>query len=228
MKKILIIEDDIGISSSLKLYLESSDYEVFLHTEWLYAVDKIKEIEPDLIILDLNLPWKSWDEIMKEYKKEWNIPVVMLTARSSELDKINGLELWADDYIPKPFSPRELLARINWIIRRTQDIKKADDSENLEDILKYKDIEINISRKTVIKWKENIILTSNEFDILKRLVEENWIIVSRDSIMKDIIGYDNYLYDRTVDTHIKNIRKKLGDKDLIVTIRWAWYKINVD
>lgn len=227
VKKILIIEDDIWISSSLKLYLENSNYEVYLHAEWLWAIDKINDINPDLIILDLNLPWKSWDEIIVEYRETGNIPVIMLTARSSELDKINWLELWADDYIPKPFSPRELLARINTIIRRTSDLKKGIDSHIDDDTLVCKDIEISISKKSVSKAWVPVILTSNEFDILKRLIEENWKIVSRDSIMKEIIGYDNYLYDRTVDTHIKNIRKKLDDKDFIVTIRWEWYRINI-
>lgn len=227
VKKILIIEDDIGISSSLKLYLENSNYEVFLHWEWSDAIKKILELNPDLIILDLNLPWKSWDEIIVEYRKQWNIPVIMLTARSWELDKINWLELWADDYIPKPFSPRELLARINTILRRaSSDIKKEEYIWNI-DILKCKDIEVSISKKSVTKAWNQIILTSNEFDILKKLIEEKWKIVSRETIMKDIIWYDNYLYDRTVDTHIKNIRKKLDEKDLIVTIRWEWYRINI-
>lgn len=220
MKKILIIEDDIGISSSLKLYLENSNYEVFLHYEWWDAIEKINEINPDLIILDINLPWKSGDEIIVEFRWYSNTPVIMLTARSWELDKINWLELGADDYIAKPFSPRELLARINTIIRRVWDNKK--DTEELV----CGDIVIDTAKKSVTKWWEHIVFTSNEYDILKRLIEEDWKIVSRESIMKDIIGYDNYLYDRTVDTHIKNIRKKLDDKDLIVTIRWEWYRIN--
>lgn len=219
MKKILIIEDDTWISASLKLYLENSNFEVFVHNEWLYAIDKINELKPDIIILDLNLPWKNGIDITKEYRLNWAIPIIMLTARSSELDRINWLEIWADDYIAKPFSPRELLARINTIMRRLHD-------NNLEIKDSTIDIEIDDNKKIVKrKWKI-ITLTANEYDLLKKLIDENWAIVSRETIMRDIIWYDNYLYDRTIDTHIKNLRKKLDWKDLILTIRWEGYRIN--
>lgn len=227
MKKILIIEDDKWISASLKLYLENSDFEVFLHDEWYNAIEVINNTNPDLIILDLNLPWKNGIDITREYRLIWNIPIIMLTARSSELDRINGLEIWADDYIAKPFSPRELLARINTIIRRVWDNKERDNTLNSSDIVVCWDIKINITKKTVKKLWKLITLTSNEYDILKKLIEENWNIVSREFIMKEIIWYDNYLYDRTIDTHIKNLRKKLDTKDLILTIRWEWYRINI-
>lgn len=227
MKKILIIEDDKWISASLKLYLENSDFEVFLHDEWYNAIEVINDINPDLIILDLNLPWKNGIDITREYRLIWNIPIIMLTARSSELDRINGLEIWADDYIAKPFSPRELLARINTIIRRIPEIKVENKVEEKKDILKCHDIEIDINKKIVKKQNKIISLTSNEYDILEKLFEENWNLVSREYIMKEIIWYDNYLYDRTIDTHIKNLRKKLDTKDLIVTIRWEWYRINI-
>jgi DNA-binding response OmpR family regulator len=223
MKKILIIEDDTWISSSLKLYLENSNFEVYLHNEWLEAIEKINEIIPDLIILDINLPWKSGNDIIKEFRKTSATPIIMLTARSTELDKIYGLELWADDYIAKPFSPRELLARINTIIRRITD----KDKEKNNNILTCFNIEIDTFKKVVKKSGEVITLTSNEYDILKKLVEENGKIVSREVIMKNIIWYDNYLYDRTIDTHIKNLRKKLDDKDLIITIRGEWYRVKM-
>lgn len=222
MKKILIIEDDLGISGSLKLYLENSWFEVILYSTWEKAIEFIKETLPDLIILDLNLPWKDWIEITKELRETDNTPIVMLTARTSELDKIRWLEIWADDYVAKPFSPRELLARINTIIRR---ISWLESSSNL---IKIFDLEVDLEKKIVTKNNEILPLTSNEFEILKKLIEEKWWVVSRETIMKDIIWYDNYVYDRTIDTHMKNLRKKIGSSDYITTIRWIWYRLNIN
>ena len=222
MKKILIIEDDLGISGSLKLYLENSWFEVILYSTWETAIEFIKETLPDLIILDLNLPWKDWIEITKELRETDNTPIVMLTARTSELDKIRWLEIWADDYVAKPFSPRELLARINTIIRRISWLESA------SNLIKIFDLEVDLEKKIVTKNNEILPLTSNEFEILKKLIEEKWWVVSRETIMKDIIWYDNYVYDRTIDTHMKNLRKKIGSSDYITTIRWIWYRLNIN
>lgn len=224
MKKILIIEDDKWIATSLKLYLESSDFEIALHFDWIDAIDKIKIYNPDLIILDVNLPWKDWIEITKELREFSNIPIIMLTARTWELDRITWLENWADDYIPKPFSPRELLARINTIYRRVDlqlwaNIKLGE--KNADWII------IDDIKKTAFMSWNDIWLTSNEYEILKKLSDAKWWIITRESIMKEIIWYDKYLYDRTIDTHIKNLRKKIGIKDYILTVRWEWYRINI-
>jgi len=219
MKKILIIEDDKWISASLKLYLENSNYNIELHHDWIDAVEKFKMVNPDLIILDINLPWKDWIEITDEIRNTSQVPIVMLTARWSEVDRIKWLEIWADDYIAKPFSPRELLARLNTIIRRVND-KWNSDSISFEWII------VNSDKKIVeIEWI-NIWLTWIEFEILKKIFEANWWIVTRETIMTEIIWYENYLYDRTIDTHIKNIRKKIWKKDIILTVRWEWYRIN--
>lgn len=143
----------------------------------------------------------------------------MLTARSD--DKINWLESWADDYMQKPFSPRELTARIKSILRRTKPIEKQN-----WNILVIKNITIDTDKFIIFKEWNKINLTKNEFDILKKIVSEDWKMVARETLMKDIIWYENYAFDRTIDTHIKNIRKKLGQKDLILTIRWKWYRLN--
>ena len=225
MRKILIIEDDTWISSSLKLYLENSNFEVYLHEEWSMAISVIEKIKPDLVILDLNLPLKNGIDITREYRLRGSIPIIMLTARSSELDRINWLEIGADDYIAKPFSPRELLARINTIIRRVWVEKWHEVKDQL--ILNCLDIKIDTSKKIVKKSWVKINLTANEYDILKKLILENWKILSRETIMTEIIGYDKYIYDRTIDTHIKNLRKKLDWKNIILTIRWEWYRINI-
>lgn len=224
MKKILIIEDDAWISASLKLYLENSNFDVILYNTWENAVDFIKKTKPDLIILDINLPEKDWIEITEELRKTDNTPIIMLTARDWEHDKITWLEVWADDYVAKPFSPRELLARINTIIRRTSVNENISKNEN---ILKFFDFEMDLEKNIVKKFGEIINFTSNEFELLKKLVEEKWGILSREKIMKEIIWYDNYAYDRTIDTHIKNIRKKLWEWEYILTIRWVGYRLNI-
>lgn len=219
MEKILIIEDDIWISNSLKLYLENSWYEINILNSWENAVNEILENNYDIVILDLNLPVKDGITICNEVRKTNNTPIIMLTARSD--DKINWLESWADDYMQKPFSPRELTARIKSILRRTKPIEKQN-----WNILVIKNITIDTDKFIIFKEWNKINLTKNEFDILKKIVSEDWKMVARETLMKDIIWYENYAFDRTIDTHIKNIRKKLGQKDLILTIRWKWYRLN--
>lgn len=228
MKKILLVEDDNGISNSLKLYLENSNFEVYIHDEWSKALSVISKYNPDLLILDINLPGKSGIEITKELRLTSKIPIIMLTARSWEMERITGLEIWADDYVPKPFSPRELLARINTILRRSSQTELHDEKNKIknQNIISFENIQLDISKKRVLLNGVNIACTWNEFDILKKILEEDGKIVSRETIMTEIIWYDNYLYDRTIDTHIKNLRKKLQNKDIILTIRWEWYRLN--
>lgn len=217
--KILVIEDDKWISTSLKLYLENSNFIVDLYETWHNAVEKILDWNYDLIVLDINLPIKNWIEICDEVRETSNIPIIMLTARSWEIDKIFWLEKWADDYISKPFSPRELLARINAILRR---ISKKINSN----IIEYDEIKLDLDKAIATIEEKNINLTKNEFDILKKIIQEDWKIVKRETLMTEIIWYKHYAYDRTIDTHIKNIRKKISPKDFILTIRWQWYRIN--
>jgi len=225
MQKILIIEDDIWISNSLKLYLENSNYEIILYHSWWWAIEKIKHSKPDLIILDINLPKKSWMEICSELRIFSQIPIIMLTARDSEYDRISWLENWADDYIAKPFSPRELLARIKSILKRSTKIEK-----NIEDnnTLTYKDIIIDLNKKIVLIKDSIINLTKNEYELFVKIISFNWKILSREMLMTEVLWYDKYIYDRTLDTHIKNLRKKLIKSwdDIILTIRWEWYRLN--
>jgi two-component system alkaline phosphatase synthesis response regulator PhoP len=143
----------------------------------------------------------------------------MLTARSSELDRITWLEIWADDYIAKPFSPRELLARINTIFRR------LDKSNNTNKLI-HENLTVDLDKKLVFVGEEKVNLTWNEYDLFKKIIENNWKLVSREVLMTEVMWYDNYLYDRTIDTHIKNLRKKIWIDNLILTVRWEWYRLN--
>ena len=223
MQKILIVEDDIWISNSLKMYLENSNLEVEILDTGKWAVKKIVEWDYSIIILDVNLPIMDWIEICKKVRKKSEIPVVMLTARTSEMDKIKGLEIWADDYIEKPFSPRELLARIRWILKRSAYV--IDKEENSLDI-EIANLKIYRNKRIVEVDGIEIEFTKNEFDLLLRIIEEDWKIITRETLMSEIMWYENYIHDRTLDTHIKNIRKKTSNKDLILTIRGEGYRLN--
>ena len=147
----------------------------------------------------------------------------MLTARWWEHDRINGLESGADDYIAKPFSPRELLARLQALLRR----HKKENINEEKNIISLQDIKIYTDTWEVKKWEELISFTKNEYDILLKIAEWRGKIVSRETLMKEVIWYENYVYDRTIDTHIKNIRKKLWDNEYIITVRWKWYKVKL-
>lgn len=218
MEKILIIEDDIWIANSLKLYLENSDFIALTYNSWEGALEKILEYKPNLVILDINLPVKNGIEIISELRKISDIPVIILTARWSENDKISGLENGADDYIAKPFSPRELLTRIKTILRRSH--------QNEDKSFVFQNLKLDLQKKSLEIDGKNIALTKNEYDLLERLLKENWKVISRETLMKEVMWYDNYMYDRTLDTHIKNLRKKLPNENMILTIRWEWYRLN--
>lgn len=222
MNKICIIEDDLGIAKSLKLYLENSDFQIELFHTWDGAKEFIVSQNPDLVILDVNLPVFDGIQICQSLRETSRIPVIMLTARSAEGDKIIGLDSWADDYVSKPFSPRELLARINSLLRRTQE-----KPESLQESYTYENLEIFPSKNIVKLRGEELALTKNEYDLLEKIWLAEGELVTREELMHEVIGYDNYLYDRTIDTHIKNLRKKLENKDMILTIRGKWYRLNV-
>ncbi|MDQ7009849.1 MAG: response regulator transcription factor [Candidatus Gracilibacteria bacterium] len=224
MNKLLIVEDDKGISNSLKLYLENSALKIELFYTGVGAVKKIVEGDYSAIILDVNLPGMDGIEICKNVREQSEIPIIMLTARTSEMDKVRGLEIGADDYIEKPFSPRELLARINVVLRRN--VVNLEKREEVSNIINIGNIEINKNKKIVLVEKNEINLTKNEYDILVRICKENGNVVSRETLMIDVIGYEKYIYDRTLDTHIKNIRKKINNKGLILTVRGEGYRLN--
>ncbi len=223
MQKILIVEDDLGISESLKLYLENSNFVVELYPTGENALKVIDDSQADLVILDVNLPVMDGIEICSNLRKTSSIPVIMLTARGGETDRITWLENGADDYIPKPFSPRELLARINVILRRTQ---KDEQDEIESSIISFKNVSLDTDKMVLFVDEKEVSVTKNEYDILKRIIQDDGKVVSRETIMTEVIWYEKYIYDRTIDTHIKNLRKKIGDKEMILTVRGEWYRLN--
>lgn len=221
MAKILIIEDDSWIYNPLNLYFTQSWFDVKICDNWTESIDVFTSYNPDIIILDINLPGKNGFIIAQEIRQLSNTPIIMLSARWKEEDKVAALDLWADDYVSKPFSPRELLARVNSVLKRYW----VENNKNQE-YLSFSDINMDLHNFTLYINDNEIKVTKTEFQLLKYLIEnKDWVIL-REKIMKDIMWYDNYLYDRTIDTHIKNLRKKLWNSINIETIRWLWYKVS--
>ena len=222
-EKILIVDDEINLLMVVKDYLLLEGYEVFVADNGSKALELFYEVNPDFIILDLMLPDISGEEICKRIRRESDTPVMMLTAKTSEDDKVEGLYIGADDYMTKPFSPRELVGRVRAILRRTK-------GGAVTDILDFNegDLTIDIPKHKVTKAGEEISLTPNEFKILLTLAQNPRRVFTRGQLTEVAFGYEFEGYDRTVDTHIKNLRQKIEDRikepRYIVTVYGVGYK----
>jgi len=232
-QKILVIEDDLHIQELMKYNLEKNGYEVKIVENGAEGLKVACESKNNIIILDIMLPDMDGLEICKRLrmdKKTEKTPIIMVTAKGEELDKILGLELGADDYLTKPFSIKELIARIRALLRRTNDVNNVVESELNKNIIKVSDIEINIEKYEVKKNGEKIILTLKEFELLRMLAENTGRVLTRDFLLDKIWGYDYIGETRTVDVHIRHLRQKLDDEDsssqIIETIRGVGYRMN--
>ena len=211
-QKILIIEDDKSVQQLIRMYLVNDGFEVIFSMDGKEGLDKALNDNPDLILLDLNLPKIDGIEICKKVRINSDVPIIMVTAKIEELDRLDGLENGADDYITKPFSPRELVARVKAVLRRvnTSGNKQVQISENIQSGDIYLD---TASRRVRIK-ENNVTVTPTEYRLLNFFIESSGRVVSRDQIIESVFGYDFSGYDRTVDTHISNLRKKLENSGL--------------
>ncbi len=180
------------------------------------ALASFRQIQPDAVILDINLPGQDGLSILRELRAESSVPVLMLSARDDQSNISTSFEFEADDYIGKPFSPKEVVMRIKAVLRRGT-------SQPSKEGLIYRDLRLIESELTVVRGSKESLLTKSEFQLLKYIIAREWKVVSRDDLMREIMGYANFLYDRTIDTHIKNIRHKVGD-DVILTVRGIGYK----
>ncbi len=224
MSKLLVVDDEPKIREVIREYAEFNGHEVTEATDGMSAVGLCKLNDYDLVILDIMMPKLDGFSTCKEIKKIKDIPTIMLSARGEEYDKLFGFELGIDDYIVKPFSPKELMARINAVLNR-----KNAASSLKTDLLKFDGLEINIAARTVAVDGSRVELTPKEYDLLFYLIENKNIALSRDKLLADIWGYDFFGDDRTIDTHIKNLRNALGDyRDFIVTLRGVGYKFEYD
>lgn len=219
MAKILVVDDEIKIREIIKEYAEFEGYEVAQAEDGMQAVEMVKNQDFDIIIMDVMMPKLDGYSACKEIRKIKHIPVIMLSARGEEYDKLFGFEIGVDDYVVKPFSPKELMARIRAVLNR------ASASQRTEDVIRYEGLEINFTAREVKIDGEKVSMTPKEYDLLFYLVKNMNIALSREKLLEEVWGFDFYGDDRTVDTHIKMLRNSLGKyRNLIVTLRGMGYK----
>jgi two-component system response regulator VicR len=209
-KKVLVVDDEKSIGDIVKFNLEKEGYMVELAYDGEEAIKKVYEVLPDLILLDIMLPKKDGFQVLKEIRKEFKIPVLMLTAKEEEVDKVLGLELGADDYITKPFSMRELVARVKANLRRVE-FSNVDPKD--EDILVIDDLLIDLNKYEVRKRGQVIDLTLREFELLKFLASSAEQVFTREQLLEEVWGYEYYGDIRTVDVTVRRLREKIEDKD---------------
>lgn len=220
MYKLLIVDDEQKIREVIREYSEFNGYSVDEAEDGMSAVGLARLNDYDLIIMDIMMPKLDGFSACKEIRKVKDVPIIMLSARGEEYDKLFGFELGIDDYVVKPFSPKELMARVNAVLTR-RNLKPV----SAPDIIVFEGLEINIPARVVLIDGEKIELTPKEYELLFYLVENRNIALSREKLLSDIWGYDFFGDDRTIDTHIKNLRNNLGKyRDYIVTLRGVGYK----
>jgi len=202
--KILVVEDEPNMVAGLRDNFEFEGYQVITARDGVEGLQRALDESPDLVVLDVMMPRMSGLEVCKQLRaKRGSIPIIMLTARGQEVDKVVGLELGADDYVTKPFSIRELLARVKAVLRRTSVVPKDQDRRS------FGEVEVDLRKCRVLRSGKAIDISSKEFELLKYFIVHSGETLSRDRLLEDVWGYDNYPSTRTVDTHLVRLRQKL-------------------
>lgn len=217
MRKILIVDDEEKIRELIRMNLELAGYKCDEAEDGEIALEKLNKFSPDLALLDIMLSKKNGYEIAQSFIKQ-NVSIIFLTAKDSVTDKVKGLKLGADDYIVKPFESMELLARIEVVLRRTG---------KFSDIFEYRNIKVDFAKREVFKNNEKIEMTAQEFELLKVLIQNKNLALSREKLLESAWGYDYYGDTRTVDMHIQRLRKKLSWDDIIVTVYKYGYRLEI-
>jgi two-component system, OmpR family, response regulator VicR len=227
MKKILVVDDEKPIADILQFNLKKEGYEVVCAYDGNEALRKVEEFQPDLILLDIMLPQRDGMEVCREVRKKYEIPIIMLTAKDSEIDKVLGLELGADDYVTKPFSTRELIARVKANLRRHQQVINIMDMEQESNEIAVGSLVIHPDAYVVSKRGETIELTHREFELLHYLAKHIGQVMTREHLLQTVWGYDYYGDVRTVDVTVRRLREKIEDSPShptwIVTRRGVGY-----
>ena len=226
MPKILIVDDELNIRELVKKYAVFENFESDTATNGIEAIEMCKHNEYDLVIMDIMMPELDGFSAVKEIRKTSDVPVIMLSARSEEYDKLYGFDLGIDDYVTKPFSPKELMIRVNAVMNRVGTKNKKIDGS---DTWNYKNLRIDFSAHIVYIDGERTELTPKEYELLVYLTKNANIAITREQLLEKVWGYDYYGDDRTLDTHMKSLRKKLGQyADNIITIRRVGYRFETE
>jgi DNA-binding response OmpR family regulator len=218
---ILVVEDETSIASFVAAYLRKAGYGVRTASTAQAAVVELTKEPPALVVLDLNLPDGDGVELCRRIRKSSDVPILMLTARDEDVDKIIGLEVGADDYMTKPFNPRELVARVKSVLRRAAPERRRTESAEL----RHGDLVINAGKREVYVGDEEVRLAPKEFELLWELLDHRGIVLTRDQLLERVWGYTFAGDTRTVDVHVRQIRRKLGDASPIVTVWGVGYKV---
>lgn len=221
MTKILVIDDEPSITNLVSAYLKPEGYEVFIASDGNSGLKAARAFKPDLIILDIMLPGMDGIELLSRLRRESEVYVIMLTAKTEETDKIVGLSVGADDYVTKPFSPRELVARVKAAMRR---IEGGAGSGGERGVLSFKHMRIDVGARKVSVDEQPIELTAIEFDLLRALAENRGRVLTREQLLEKVWGGEYFGEMRVVDVHLGHVRQKLGREELIATVRGVGYR----
>jgi two-component system alkaline phosphatase synthesis response regulator PhoP len=221
IQTVLVVEDESSIASFVALYLKNAGYAVKTAATGSEALSLVAAAQPALIVLDLMLPDIDGIEICRRIRKTSDVPILMLTARDEDVDKIIGLEVGADDYLTKPFNPRELVARVKSILRRAGPERRQIESKQI----RHGDLLVDAGRREVRVGEQEIQLAPKEFDLLWELLDHRGLVLTRDQLLERVWGYTFAGETRTVDVHVRQLRRKLGDASPIVTVWGVGYKV---
>jgi DNA-binding response OmpR family regulator len=218
---VLVVEDESSIASFVALYLKNAGYRIQTAGNGREALERVAAEKPNLIVLDLMLPDIDGLEVCRRIRQTSDVPILMLTARDEDVDKIIGLEVGADDYLTKPFNPRELVARVKSILRRSVPERREAQTKQI----KHGDLEIDVGRREVLVSGKEVQLAPKEFDLLWELLDHRGLVLTRDQLLERVWGYTFAGDTRTVDVHVRQLRRKLGEASPIVTVWGVGYKV---
>jgi DNA-binding response OmpR family regulator len=217
---VLVVEDEASIASFVAMYLKNAGYGVKVAATGGAAIEQVSSDPPALIVLDLMLPDLDGVEVCRRIRQDSDIPILMLTARDEDVDKIIGLEVGADDYLTKPFNPRELVARVKSVLRRSAPTSRRDSKE-----IRHGDLTVDAGSREVHVGDEEVQLAPKEFDLLWELLDHRGLVLTRDQLLERVWGYTFAGDTRTVDVHVRQIRRKLGEASPITTVWGVGYKV---